>query len=451
MEKKFSNNLLNNIKKLSNNICYNKYSVKNNLTFQILFKNLNNYKINKKNFSVKKNYNKTIKKIINKNLKKYNITPIKFNKKIVNGLIFDGKSHLISLFKDYLFWYDEIECLKRFYYKNEVKSKIKTFINYYLNSYYKILFYNIYLRLGDCQNVLKNYYKLKTKLQNEIRNSQNNNNQKININDNNKIEEKIINTHLRFNSNSLILSKITPEEMIINYDDFQQKDENLNIDYLDNKNLSTKKNKEKKYKLRNIIKLNLSYDETIKSLIQNLSKKKINKTKTKKILNQNNINYIKRNNNNNLKDFQLFKFDILRKTNYKKISSIKINNINKVNNRTNNNIKSNLSSKRKYKLKFIDDSNTSNNLELKKKLMLNKLKIPLILNTYSNINSERNSGKNSIKKINNINLLTNKNRNKLKFGKSLGNILKNKKHFYTQRNSPFSKIINSYVNNIYKS
>ena len=62
MEKKFSNNLLNNIKKLSNNNYYNKFSLKNNLTFQILFKNLNNYKTNKKNFSIKKNYNKTIKK-----------------------------------------------------------------------------------------------------------------------------------------------------------------------------------------------------------------------------------------------------------------------------------------------------------------------------------------------------------------------------------------------------
>ena len=66
MEKKFSNNLLNNIKKLSNNNYYNKFSLKNNLTFQILFKNLNNYKTNKKNFSIKKNYNKTIKKIIYK-------------------------------------------------------------------------------------------------------------------------------------------------------------------------------------------------------------------------------------------------------------------------------------------------------------------------------------------------------------------------------------------------
>ena len=86
-----------------------------------------------------------------------------------------------------------------------------------------------------------------------------------------------------------------------------------------------------------------------------------------------------------------------------------------------------------------------------KKKLVNKLKIPLILNTYSNINSERISRKNSIKKIKNINLLANKNRNKLNLGKSFGNILKNKKHFYTQRNSPFSKNVNYYVNTVYKN
>ena len=304
MEKKFSNNLLYNIRKFANNNLYSKnYYVKTNLTFQTLFKNLNNYK-NKKISSINRN-NNIIKRIINKNLKKYNITSIKFYKKIVNGLIFDGKSHLISLFKDYLFLYDEIECLKRYYYKNEVKKKIKLFIKYYLNSYYKILYYNIYFRLGDCQNVIKNYYKLKAKLQKELRNSKNNNIQQTNINCNYKNEEKIINTHLKFNSNSLILSKITPDEMIINYDDFQIKEDKLKNKYLNNKNLSLKNNKEKKYKLRNIINLNLSYDETINSLIKNLSKKNVDKLKDKKITNQNNINYIKR---NNIQDFQLLKF-----------------------------------------------------------------------------------------------------------------------------------------------
>ena len=38
------------------------------------------------------------------NLKKYNITPEMYNKKIINDIIYDENKHIVSQFKNYLLW-----------------------------------------------------------------------------------------------------------------------------------------------------------------------------------------------------------------------------------------------------------------------------------------------------------------------------------------------------------
>ena len=70
------------------------------------------YKRKKNNSKVDKNLKKL--KIISHNLSKYNSTIDSYNKERITSLIFDGKFHYVSLFKDYLFWDDEVECLKKY-------------------------------------------------------------------------------------------------------------------------------------------------------------------------------------------------------------------------------------------------------------------------------------------------------------------------------------------------
>ena len=90
-----------------------------NTSYFIIKKLSGHYYNTKKNNLTAENDYISYSKIIKLNLKKHNITPQKFEKKIINGLIFDGKSHVISLFKDLLFWNDDVECFKRVYKKKE--------------------------------------------------------------------------------------------------------------------------------------------------------------------------------------------------------------------------------------------------------------------------------------------------------------------------------------------
>ena len=117
-----------------------------------------------------------IKKIMNNNLKKHNSTISFYNKGKITSLIFDGKFHYVSLFKDYLFWDDEVECLKQYYNKKESIIMLKKFINYYNTIYNSLNIYCIFFHLGDCNNALFNYYSQKIRLQKSIFENFNNNN-----------------------------------------------------------------------------------------------------------------------------------------------------------------------------------------------------------------------------------------------------------------------------------
>lgn len=69
--------------------------------------------------------------IISKNLKKYSTTPQKYNTFIINSIIFDQKSHLVSEFKNYLLWDETSEFLKRFYDLLESFDRLPNISQYY--------------------------------------------------------------------------------------------------------------------------------------------------------------------------------------------------------------------------------------------------------------------------------------------------------------------------------
>ena len=100
--------------------------------------------INKENFdtinSIRRSNLTTsalIKKIFKKFNKKYNVMPKRFNSTIIDNIIFNEKSHLVSIFKDLLINYDYNDFLKRFYTKKESAIRLPKYFEYY-NLYSKI-------------------------------------------------------------------------------------------------------------------------------------------------------------------------------------------------------------------------------------------------------------------------------------------------------------------------
>ena len=69
--------------------------------------------------------------IISKNLKKHSTSPQKYNIFIINSIIFDQKSHLVSEFKNYLLWDETSEFLKRFYDLVESFDRLPNISRYY--------------------------------------------------------------------------------------------------------------------------------------------------------------------------------------------------------------------------------------------------------------------------------------------------------------------------------
>ena len=78
-----------------------------------------------------------ITKIFKKFNKKYNVMPKRFNLTIIDNIIFNEKSHIVSIFKDLLINYDFNDFLKRFYTKKESSIRLPKYFEYY-NLYSKI-------------------------------------------------------------------------------------------------------------------------------------------------------------------------------------------------------------------------------------------------------------------------------------------------------------------------
>ena len=274
-----------------------------NTSTLIMKKKYGNFFKSKTNLTVD-NYYISQSKIIKKNLKKYNTTPIKFEKRIINGLIYDGKSHLISVFKDLLFWNDDVECFKRLYNKNESLYKIKKFEEFYRVNYNSLKIFPIFFHLGECNKVFFRYYQQKYKLQKEMIKEKKRKKNKLLDYLTDKKKEKfslMINiqsqSHQKLTSLSLNLSKENLNDINKNenYNDNDIEEYNIINNDLLNKNIIYNN------QTRNNNKNNLSYsfdNDTVKSILKNLTKTIFPKENSNTIIN-NNINH-QYNINNNL-------------------------------------------------------------------------------------------------------------------------------------------------------
>ena len=96
------------------------------------------------------------KNIIKWKLEKYNSTPLFYNKFQIVLLMENAKTHLVSLFKDYLLLDDNSEFLKEYYYKEQIYPRLKIIYDYYeLSSY---LFPN-YTVITEGKYIYKNILK----------------------------------------------------------------------------------------------------------------------------------------------------------------------------------------------------------------------------------------------------------------------------------------------------
>ena len=153
---------------LSTNSSSKKINIKNNNLN--LTRNINNRKINQLKQSIYKNM-----------IKKY-INPEYYLKNIINNIIYNEKTHIVAIFKDYLILDDCSEFLKRYYKKIESYIRLPKFYEYY-DTYSKI--YPNYTSLPEGKFIYKNIQKKQRMIdlqeQMEIQNKKNTNN---NINDN---------------------------------------------------------------------------------------------------------------------------------------------------------------------------------------------------------------------------------------------------------------------------
>jgi len=114
--------------------------------------------------SFKETLNKVYNKL-NRVLHSYNVPNEEINKKIINDIIFDEKKRIVSIFKDYLLWYETSDFFKLIYDKNKSIKMIKRFIRYY-ESYTH--FFPEYGPLEDILKILKKNIKRKKKYMERI-------------------------------------------------------------------------------------------------------------------------------------------------------------------------------------------------------------------------------------------------------------------------------------------
>lgn len=76
-----------------------------------------------------------------------------YNVKIVNDLIYNENTHVVSIFKDYLIMDDINEFLKRIYVKEESKTRIPKLCSFY--EMYSQVFAN-YVCLSESKYMFKN-------------------------------------------------------------------------------------------------------------------------------------------------------------------------------------------------------------------------------------------------------------------------------------------------------
>lgn len=76
-----------------------------------------------------------------------------YNVKVVNDIIYNDNTHLVSVFKDYLIFDDISEFLKRYYKKSEIQTRLVKIYNFY-DKYSKV--FPNYITLEENKYMFKN-------------------------------------------------------------------------------------------------------------------------------------------------------------------------------------------------------------------------------------------------------------------------------------------------------
>ena len=159
--------------------------------------------------------------IIHKNLKKYNINIKKYNKYIINAIIFDYRNHIVAVFKNYLLWDETSEFLKRYYKRKENKARLPKIAEYYEK--YTLFTPNYFGYEGLIVIIMVKYMKRKKKYLKYLEEKEDEDDNNKNTNNINKDFEPLLQNEIfgKNKSKSLFssfieVSKNTPE--LTNYD-----------------------------------------------------------------------------------------------------------------------------------------------------------------------------------------------------------------------------------------
>ena len=245
------------------------------------YKNINN---NKKSNKI------SISSIISKNLKKYSITKINYNIYIINSIIFDQKSHIVTEFKNYLLWDEASEFLKRFYKVLESVDRLPNISQYYVTY---TLFSPIYFNHEGRLVIIMNGWTRRKKNYLEYIEDKEEEDEKIKNKEHNMNFKKILESKLISSETSDINSKKSKKTIELTkydiIDSFFIKDNNISLSE------HSENNKEKHINKNIYDKKDLSLSKIVDDLSSNYSiyivntynikkKKKINlKTTVKKL------------------------------------------------------------------------------------------------------------------------------------------------------------------------
>lgn len=110
-------------------------------------------------------------------IKKYTLMTLNYNSTIIDNIIYNDKTHIVALFKDYLILDDKGDFLKRYYTKYESLIRLPKFFEFY--NLYSKLFPN-YTCIEEGKYFYRNIQKkqeminIQEKIENEIKNKKNN-------------------------------------------------------------------------------------------------------------------------------------------------------------------------------------------------------------------------------------------------------------------------------------
>ena len=264
-----------------------------NIKSQFLQIKIDNFKINdNNNNNINKRSNLSTKDIITKIFKKfnkkYNIMAKRYNSIIIDNLIFKDKSHMVSIFKDFIINYDSNDFLKRFYNREESEIRLPKYFEYY-NLYSKI--FPNYTSIPEGKyfyvNIKKKQRMIDLQEEMEKEKSKEKKANSVKKEEKEKKEEKVFNTSV-MNS---ILNRTNKEEMEMLFDIYLEN--SLEEEYEFYKNINKLIENINYYEMKEDIYIDYNYEEK--------NEKNNNKKEIISPLMNININYINFNKFNDVK------------------------------------------------------------------------------------------------------------------------------------------------------